>query len=358
MSFEPEKSSLMEKLYHSKLFEEINKSHQFIELFAKDYSDNGFQEEKFIKFGERFMSKNEIDNQFLIYHQIPFLSYKIMKDSMCIGGYVHQLATLVFKKSFCIVFNLNWTIKNDDNSITKRIKSVFPGCDFDFFTLNMRGIHLEYYDLKKKARKTRKYDNKPTPPKSNTESNVNIEREESGSSSLDCQILEEKSDDDEINIQEFSLNENESWCDSFWKSKRNLLLKNLMKHFNFTVQQKEKLSSVFATYLKYLVKKKLEELVNIKETEKTVNNYVYKMAIFMANKDSGKLLLKKILNGEISGKKLLEYKLGDFCEKKTSFATKEIIYNSELLNKPALQTFPCKKCATMHSKYDSCRRDD
>ncbi|CEF66157.1 Hypothetical protein SRAE_2000082700 [Strongyloides ratti] len=378
-------ASLNDKRDLSKLIQEIESGDIFIKDFIKDYNTNGFQKEKFLNFCKQFMEMEEVSNRVLLHNQLHYFSYNLMKKTINNDDYIHKLATLIFKKSLYIAFNFNWSF-GDNHDMYEKITCMFPDCNFDFTTLNMKDVYKEYLSLICTIDKEiRTYDDNltknslPKSPKATTDDSNNCiifskydkpktpnNRATNTSESLDiCSSAKKpKSLTSSISkpIEEI-INKTETifddlWYDDFWKSKQKWLFDKLSEHFKISLYQKENLSSILTTYIKHLIKRNVLEFTDVKKAKEAINKSIYKMYTFIIYKDSGKKLFDDILSGKVTGRQLSKYRNEDLSEKKDSFATNEIIYNSELLNLPAIQTFPCKKCATMHSKNDTCRRDD
>uniref|UniRef100_A0A0N5BPD9 SPK domain-containing protein n=1 Tax=Strongyloides papillosus TaxID=174720 RepID=A0A0N5BPD9_STREA len=370
----------------SELYNDAKDSNQLIREFIKDYEAKGFQRIKVENFCKSFM-ETEMVNDILVHYEMPYLSYRIMNEAAGTDRYTHQLATLVFKKSCCIVFNLGLYIgEGDDKYIHKELKSSFPRCDFDFAKLDMRNIQSEYrrissnnnvVDRKRKGNlpevgSTTNLAKRPNILKVNNTIISNIRHRNEvcknvGTIKANIPISSPCSYNNAtgVNVSRglTGNSEDESCVDKslfgeYLEKKRITLLDQLSKNFNLSFPEREQLSCFLSTYLTYFIQKKYMELKNVDKVTKVTNNSMLRILTFMTKKDSGKILFSKILNNEISPKSLSEYKDEDFCERTISFAANEILYNSELSDHPALQTYMCRKCATMHSRNDSCRRDD
>uniref|UniRef100_A0A0K0F5W2 PRESAN domain-containing protein n=1 Tax=Strongyloides venezuelensis TaxID=75913 RepID=A0A0K0F5W2_STRVS len=369
-----------------KLYEDVKGSNQLIKEFIKDYKVNGFQRKKVENFCNSFM-ETEMVNDILVNYDVPYLSYRIMNESAGIDRCTHQLATLVFKKSCCIVFNLGLYIGEGENKfIHKELKSSFPRCDFDFAKLNMRNIQLEYHRISSNNNVVNRKHKSNLPE---VESTTNLAKRlnilKANNTIVPNKIPRNEIYKDVGTIKKKTLNpllcsninatrvndcrgltgnsEYEPYVDECLfgeclESKQIYLLNNLSKHFHISYSEKERLSHFLFTYLRYFIEKKFMELKSVDNVKKVTNQSIYKIFTFMTKKGSGEILFSKILKNEISPKRLSEYKDEEFCERTISFAANEILYSSEINDHPALQTFMCKKCATMHSRSDSCRRDD
>uniref|UniRef100_A0A0N4ZGB3 ATP-dependent RNA helicase n=1 Tax=Parastrongyloides trichosuri TaxID=131310 RepID=A0A0N4ZGB3_PARTI len=112
----------------------------------------------------------------------------------------------------------------------------------------------------------------------------------------------------------------------------------------------------FESYLKYLIIKLIGEGKNSSDAKKISLKTLYHVHLYLRNKPAGqKFLQTEILSGKTSPKVLSTYDYDYFTEKKEDFARDEIIFNEHLERNPALITYPCKKCASVHYQGESCQ---
>uniref|UniRef100_A0A0K0G1X6 MI domain-containing protein n=1 Tax=Strongyloides venezuelensis TaxID=75913 RepID=A0A0K0G1X6_STRVS len=141
--------------------EDMDDINSLIGSFIHDYNVNGLQERKILKFGLDFMEKENIQASVFVDYPFLLFAYKIMIDCVVLSDITHLMAVLIFKKTICILFKLDYDLMKQNvkkkRTTTEELQLIFSDCGFEFSQLDMKSITEEFNEKFKRNKDVVEY---------------------------------------------------------------------------------------------------------------------------------------------------------------------------------------------------------